>query len=151
MKVKKAMTSDVKCCTPFDTIQEAARLMRVHDVGAIPVVKEKDSRELAGIITDRDITCRATSTGKAPDSVLVEKVMTQKPVVCHPEDTLEQAALLMQKHRVRRLPVVDESGELVGIIVQGDIARNLNAQQVARTVARISTPWRARPATRAAA
>lgn len=151
MKVKKAMTSDVKCCTPFDTIVDVARMMRVNDVGAIPVIKDKRSRELAGIITDRDITCRVTSAGKAPGSVRVQKVMTRKPVVCHPEDTLDDCARQMQKHRVRRLPVVDENGAVVGIIAQGDIARNLQAAKVGRTVAKISTPWRARHAGRVAA
>jgi CBS domain-containing protein len=151
MKVKKAMTKDVKCCTPFDTIVDVARMMRTNDVGAIPVIHDKRSRELAGIITDRDITCRVTAAGKAPGSVRVQKVMTRKPVACHVEDTLDEAALQMQKHRVRRLPVVDDEGSIVGIIAQGDIARHLQAAKVGRTVAKISTPWRGRHAARAAA
>lgn len=151
MKVKKAMTSDVKCCTPFDTIVDVARLMRTHDVGALPVIKDRESRKLAGIITDRDIACRVTATGKAPNSIRVQRAMTPKPVVCHPEDSLDDCARLMQKYRVRRLPVVDEKGAIVGIIAQGDIARHLNAAKVGRTVAKISTPWRTRRAGRAAA
>ena len=151
MKVKKAMTSQVKCCTPFDTITDVARMMRANDVGAIPVIKDRDSRQLAGIITDRDICCRVSITGKAPDSVRVQKVMTPKPVTCHPEDSLDDCARQMQKFRVRRLPVVDEKGAVVGIIAQGDIARHLKASTVGRTVARISTPTRAKRVTRAAA
>lgn len=151
MKVKKAMTSQVKCCTPFDTITDVARMMRINDVGAIPVLKDRESRQLAGIITDRDICCRVTITGKAPDSVRVQKVMTRKPVTCHPEDSLDNCARLMQKFRVRRLPVIDEKGAVVGIIAQGDIARHMKASTVGKTVARISTPSRARRVTRAAA
>ena len=151
MKVKKAMTSEVQCCTPFDTIADVARMMRDGDVGAIPVIKDRESRQLAGIITDRDITCRVTVTGKAPNSVRVQKVMTAKPVVCHPEDALDDCARTMQKYRVRRLPVVDDKGAVVGIIAQGDIARHLKASTVGRTVARISMPARAKRAIRAAA
>ena len=151
MKVKKAMTSEVQCCTPFDTIVDVARMMRTHDVGAIPVIKDRESRQLAGIITDRDICCRVTITGKAPNSVRVQNVMTPKPVVCHPEDNLDDCARMMQKYRVRRLPVVDEKGAVVGIIAQGDIARHLKASTVGRTVARISTQVRAKRVPRAAA
>lgn len=151
MKVKKAMTKEVQCCTPFDTVVQAARLMRTHDVGAIPVIKDKQSMQLVGIITDRDITCRVTSTGRAPNEVRVQKAMTPKPVICHEEDTLDDCALRMQKHKVRRLPVVDDEGAVVGIIAQGDIARHLKAEKVGRTVAKISTPSRVRPDTHAAA
>lgn len=151
MKVKKAMTSQVHCCTPFDTVVDVARMMRDHDVGAIPVIRDRESRRLAGILTDRDICCRVTVTGKAPNSVRVQKVMTPKPVTCHAEDTLDDCARLMQKYRVRRLPVVDDKGAVVGIIAQGDIARHLKAATVGRTVARISVPTRARRVARAAA
>lgn len=151
MKVKKAMTSHVKCCTPFDTIVDVAKWMRDHDVGAVPVIKDRESRQLAGIITDRDICCRVTVTGKAPNTIRVQKVMTPKPAICHAEDSLDDCARLMQKYRVRRLPVVNEKGAVVGIIAQGDIARHLKASTVGRTVARISTPTRAKHVTRAAA
>ncbi|MDE3137396.1 MAG: CBS domain-containing protein [Acidobacteriota bacterium] len=151
MKVKKAMTREVQCCTPFDTIADVARMMRDGDVGAIPVIKDRESRQLAGIITDRDICCRVTVTGKAPNSVRVQKVMTPKPVACHPEDALDDCARMMQKHRVRRLPVVDEKGAVVGIIAQGDIARHLKASTVGRTVAKISIPTRAKRTARMAA
>ncbi len=151
MKVKKAMTKELQCCTPFDTVVDAARLMQTHDVGAIPVIKDKQSMQLAGIITDRDITCRVTAAGKAPGEVRVQKAMTPNPVICHPEDSLDDCALQMQKHRVRRLPVLDEKGVLVGIIAQGDIARHLKAEKVGRTVAKISMPMRPRPLRHAAA
>lgn len=151
MKVKKAMTRDVKCCIPSETITEVARMMRTNDVGAIPVIKDKTSKQLVGIVTDRDICCRALTSKKASGKTRIEEVMTPKPVVCHEEDTLDDCAHLMQKYRIRRLPVADESGACVGIIAQGDIARHLEAAKVGRTVAWISKPSRVRHVSRAAA
>jgi CBS domain-containing protein len=151
MKVKNVMTKEVVCCTPSDSVQTVARIMKGRDVGAVPVVSDQESRRLVGIVTDRDLCCTVIAGGKAPEVTSVRESMTPNPFTCGPEDTLEDCEKLMQKHRVRRVPVVDERGRCVGIITQADIALHASPEKVRKTVAEISRPWRARQPARIAA
>jgi CBS domain-containing protein len=142
VKARELMSAQPACCTPEATIQEAARLMRECDCGCIPVVDDKQSNRLVGVITDRDIACRCTAEGKGPKTP-VKEAMTQDPKCCGPEDEVELVERIMIEEQVRRVPVVDDRGLCVGIIAQADLAVNARAasdSEVGRVVERISEP-----------
>src|SRR5687768_16548917 len=115
VKAGELMSAQPACCTPGDTVQEAARLMCECDCGCIPVVDDKDSNRLVGVITDRDIACRCTAEGKGPKTQ-VKDTMTRDPNSCRPEDDLELVEKIMIEEQVRRVPVIDDRGLRVGII-----------------------------------
>ncbi len=140
MEVKDVMTKDVKCCRPLDSAQAVAKIMKTYDVGAIPVVADMNSRRLVGIVTDRDLCCTVVAEGLVPEIISAQEAMTPNPVTCKPEATLDECEGLMQRHRIRRIPVVDEAGCCVGIVAQADIALHAPASKVAKTVAQISRP-----------
>ncbi len=142
MKAHEIMTANPACCTPDDTVQEAARLMEQHNCGCIPVVDDRTTNRLAGIITDRDIAVRAVAQGKAP-ATKVGDVMSADPSACRPEDEVEEVAWIMTERRVRRVPVVDQAGCCVGMIAQADLATHAHAvdnREVGRVVECISAP-----------
>jgi CBS domain-containing protein len=142
VKARELMTADPACCTPEQAIQDAARLMQECDCGCIPVVKDHESRELMGVITDRDIALRATAQGRGPET-LVREVMSHGPKCCGPEDSVDTVERIMSDEQVRRVPVVDERGCCVGMISQADLALNERAaseNEVGRVVERISEP-----------
>ncbi|HET6778023.1 MAG TPA: CBS domain-containing protein [Gemmatimonadales bacterium] len=142
MRVKQIMTPDPASCTPETSVGEAATLMRDNDCGSIPVVENTTSRRLVGTVTDRDLAIRVLADGKGPD-VLVREVMTPDPVTCVPEDEVEDLRQVMIERQVRRIPVVDTDGKLVGIVAQADIAREDGAasdREVGRIVEAISEP-----------
>lgn len=118
-KIRDVMTSDPRTIEPSTTVQDAARLMRDEDVGPIPIV---DSGSLSGILTDRDIVLRVVAEGKDASSVTAGEVASRDLVTIDPEQTLDEALRLMAKHQVRRLPVCEEDGKLVGIVAQADVA-----------------------------
>jgi CBS domain-containing protein len=151
MKVKRIMTKRVVCCTGEDTAQSVARLMSLRNIGAIPVVADERSRRLIGIVTDRDLCCRVLALGKSPNAVRIRDVMTRRPFTVSPESTLAECEKVMQKNRIRRVPVVDEEGRCVGIIAQADLARWARAAEVAKTLAVISQPMRGKRSFRLAA
>jgi CBS domain-containing protein len=141
MKAKELMTTDPACCTPESTVREAARLMREHDCGCIPVV-EGDSKRLVGVLTDRDITCRCVAEGGNADT-RVREIMSTDPQSCHPGDDVAAVEQIMMQARVRRVPVVDAQGNCVGMIAQADIAlhdKAANDSEIGRVVERISEP-----------
>lgn len=133
------MTSELKCSTPQQSIEDIARMMKEENVGSIPVVDDEANRKLLGIITDRDIVLKVVAANQNPGAVRVEAVMTSDLVFCHPEDSLEVAQEAMQGHQVRRLPIVDGEQKLVGIIAQKDVAENnSNAKATGEMVREIS-------------
>jgi CBS domain-containing protein len=134
------MTPDPACCTPDSTAREAATLMREHDCGSIPVVESRQGKRLVGTVTDRDLAIRALAAGKGPDTP-VRELMTESPVTCGPEDEVEIVREVMVAQLVRRVPVVNDDGDIVGIVAQADIAREEGAaseQEVGRIVEAIS-------------
>ncbi len=142
MKARELMSAQPACCTPNDTVQEAARLMRECDCGCIPVVEDKESNRLVGVITDRDIACRCTAEGKGPKTP-VREAMSHDPKSCRPDDDIEAVERIMADDQVRRVPVMDDRGRCVGIIAQADLALNARAatdSEVGRVVERISEP-----------
>jgi len=120
MKVREIMTSEGLATATLDTtLAEIAERMRDENVGAIPVVDDDD--KLAGIITDRDIVVRAIAEGEDPTSCTAEEILSEHMHTIHPEADLEDAADLMARHQIRRLPVVDED-IIIGMISLGDLA-----------------------------
>ena len=119
MQLKYIMTREVQVVRPDATLQEAACLMKQIDAGAVPVT---DGTRLQGIITDRDIAIRAVADGCDPCSTPVREVMSSEVIFGTPEEDVEDAARLMEQEKIRRLVVVDNDKNLVGIVSLGDIA-----------------------------
>ena len=144
MLAKDLMTSAVVCCTPWDTAQKAASLMKAYGVGAIAVVADTLDPLLEGIVTDRDLCCGVVAAGKNADAFQVTDIMTRIPVTCGPEYTLDECLELMQENQIRRIPVVNNRGRCIGILAQADIALHAPDAQVAETIKEISQPAKPR-------
>ncbi len=121
MQVKEVMTKDVACIEPKTTIAEAAKIMRSRDIGALPVAK-KDG--LIGIVTDRDICCRAIAQNLDPESATVDEIMSKNVATCFEDQELAEAAHIMEQKQIRRLPVLSRKSKLVGIMTVGDISQH---------------------------
>jgi CBS domain-containing protein len=119
MKVSEVMTTEVETVQLDSTLEEVASIMKVEDVGAVPVVDEDD--DLVGIITDRDIVVRCVADGKNPAETNVEDIISHQLETIEPDVDIEEAARLMADKQIRRLPVC-EDGELVGMLSIGDLA-----------------------------
>jgi CBS domain-containing protein len=116
--VQEAMTSNPTAITPETTVQEAAQLMKSEDVGALPIVE--DGR-LTCVITDRDLVIRGVAGG-LDAATSVRELASKDVVTIDPQQSLDEAARLMAQHQIRRLPVVEEDGRLVGMLAQADVA-----------------------------
>ncbi len=130
------MTSDATCASVNDTLQSAAQKMRDLDVGALPICGE-DNR-LAGMITDRDIVVKCIADGGDPSSVKVAELAEGKPVTIGADDPVEEILRTMTQYGVRRLPVID-GHDLIGIVSQADVAKNLPEQRIGDLVEAISS------------
>jgi CBS domain-containing protein len=139
MTVKDVMSRNVVCCTSQDTGQHAAKLMKDHQVGSLPVVEDLKTRHLLGIVTDRDLCTKLMADGRN-GSTAVSSAMTHNPITCHDDDSLERCESLMQQHKVRRIPVVGRHGECVGMVAQADIALHDDASHIQRMLKMISSP-----------
>ncbi|WIV13857.1 CBS domain-containing protein [Proteiniborus sp. MB09-C3] len=118
LKIKDIMTKDVKTVSESCTIQEVAEHMRKLNVGSIPVCNE--SNKLVGMITDRDMVIRGLTSG-GDSNMPVSQVMSTNPVTIGPDTGVHEAARVMAKNQIRRLPVVENS-EVIGIVSIGDLA-----------------------------
>lgn len=130
------MTGDVECARTTDTLVAAAKKMRDLDVGALPICGEDD--RLKGMITDRDIVLRCVAEGTDPSTVTVEEYAGDETVTIGADDSIEETLRTMTRHGVRRLPVID-GHDLIGVVSQADVARNLPDDQIAQLVEAIST------------
>jgi CBS domain-containing protein len=144
MNISELMSKDPCTVTPDTPVSEAARLMKEEDVGMVPVIERVGGAEtrgrLVGVITDRDIAIRTVAEGRAVDSP-VRDVMSGGVRTAAPTDSVEQVMELMGREQVRRVPIVDERGSLVGVVAQADLARKAkNEGHVERTVEQISQP-----------
>src|SRR5215472_9743613 len=122
MTCGNVMTNDPSCCVPTESAARVAKMMKTENVGSIPVCESRHSRKLIGIVTDRDLALQIVAEGRDSQKTEVKDVMTKDPFTCRPEDDIQKALDAMQKHQVRRIPVVDQHGLLVGIIAQADVA-----------------------------
>jgi CBS domain-containing protein len=132
--IQEAMTSNPTTVEPTTTAQEAARTMKSEDVGSLPIV---EGDKLVGVITDRDLAIRIIAEGKGIDTAVAE-IASKDVVTIDPQQSVEEAARLMANNQVRRLPVVEEDGKLVGILAQADIAQAGHDSLTGETVQRIS-------------
>lgn len=133
--IREVMTPNPRSIEADKTVSEAARLMRDEDVGLAPVV---EGERLVGTLTDRDIAIRVVAEGRDPESTLVREVASTDLVTLDPEQELGEALRLMAQHQIRRLPVVEEDGRLVGVVAQADVAQEGDDQQTGQLVERIS-------------
>jgi len=138
---RDVMTPDPVCCLGSDTVDQAAQIMKNEDVGPVPIVESHASKKLIGIVTDRDLALKAVAEGRDPHATRIQDVMTRSPMACRADDDLQKALDMMAEHQVRRIPVVDRDGVIVGIIAQADVAtRTENPRQTAQVVEEISKP-----------
>jgi len=133
--VSELMTSNPKSVGSDAFVADAAKLMRDEDVGLVPIVQ---GERLIGTITDRDIAVRVVAEGKESQSTKVKEIASTDLVTVDPHQDLDEALRLMARHQVRRLPVVEEDGRLVGIVAQADVARNADDSQTGELVEEIS-------------
>jgi CBS domain-containing protein len=139
MKAQDIMSTNPRCVTPEQDVREAARIMKDENVGVVPVVERDGSRKLIGMLTDRDIAIRVVAEGKS--SAQVREVMSGNPRTAKADDSVDDVMDLMGREQVRRIPVVDERGELVGIVAQADIVREaMDEKKAERTIEKISEP-----------
>ena len=131
--LREVMTSSPTTVEASTSVQDAARLMKRDDVGALPVV---EGERLTGMITDRDITIRAVAEGRT--ELTVGDIASKDVVSIDPQQSLEEAARLMAEHQLRRLPVCEEDGRLVGIVAQADVAQLGHDQLTGDVVQKIS-------------
>jgi CBS domain-containing protein len=121
-KVNAVMTRNVETVSPAETLEQAAKKMRMHNVGILPVV---DEHEIVGILTDRDIVLRAVSEGMRPHMTRVHDIMTKKIISCYEDQSITAVSWLMEKNFVHRLVVLDRQDKLVGLVSLSDIAAKL--------------------------
>jgi CBS domain-containing protein len=133
---REIMTSGAECIGESETLVDAARKMRDLDIGSMPICGEDD--RLKGMITDRDIVVRCVAEGKDPSQVRAGELGQGKPVTIGADDSVEEALRTMAQHKVRRLPVID-GHRLIGIVSQGDVAKNLPEDRVGELVEAISS------------
>jgi CBS domain-containing protein len=139
------MTSDPACCLATDSTQQVAGMLRKLNVGAIPVVTDHESRRLIGMITDRDLCCSVVANGLDPQRTPIENTMSANPVSCREGDNLDDCERLMQERQVRRIPIVDGVGRVIGIVSLADLALKDKPEKVAKTVAEVSKPQASAP------
>lgn len=144
MRAQEIMTDSPACCTPDDTVQRAAKLMAENDCGCLPVVRDMESKEIVGVVTDRDLACRCLGEGKGAETPVAE-VMSTSPSCCTPDSDIDEVERIMAERQVRRVPVVDANNCCVGMIAQADLARadRESSRDVRRTVEQISEPTQA--------
>ena|SRR6478735_9160321 len=133
---REIMTPAPQCCTGDTTLNDVANLMVEADCGEIPITD--GSNRLIGVITDRDIVCRVVAKGKNPSSVTASECMSEPVVVVKEDTSLEDVLAVMEKHRIRRVPVVDASGSCCGIISQADVALSSTDNKAGELVREVS-------------
>jgi CBS domain-containing protein len=138
MIVKDIMTRTPVMCLPSSTVQEVARMMLENDCGEVPVVRAKDAPELLGVITDRDICCRAIAVNRNPSTTQVTECMSSPVFTVNVDTDLSRALRVFQEKEVRRLPVVDKNNKCVGILSLSDVAEKA-PEHFAREVLRASS------------
>jgi CBS domain-containing protein len=134
-RVRKTMTENPRVAGRDLLVTEAAAIMRTEDVGSLPVV---ENDRLVGVLTDRDIVVRVVAEGRDACATSVGEILSNDLVTVTPEQSLDEALALMARHQVRRLPVVEEDGRLVGVVAQADVAREARGEETGGLVEEIS-------------
>ena len=130
-ELRNVMTREVEKVSPTTTLKQAAVRMEVMDIGPLPVC---DGERLVGILTDRDITIRAVASGRDPNTTPVSEVMTSEVFPCYEDQSIDDAAQMMKKLQVRRLPILSRDGRLAGMVSLADLARHAQGETSAPEV-----------------
>jgi CBS domain-containing protein len=133
--VNDAMTANPCTIDADQTVEYAARMLKQEDVGLAPIV---EGQRLVGTVTDRDIAVRVVAEGKDPKTVKVREIASRDLITIDPQQDLDEALRLMASHQVRRLPVVEEDGRVVGVLAQADVAEHAKEKKVGEMVEEIS-------------
>lgn len=140
MKVKDVMTEELRGVRTETSLKDAAEQMRVLDIGSLPVVSPENNR-VVGIVTDRDIVVRSVARGNDVSSQKVADVMSSPLVCCHAEDEIEKASAAMKAKRVRRVLVLNEKNQPVGMVSLGDLSQgSIEHSDLTSVVRHVSTP-----------
>ena len=134
-KIREVMTGNVCAIDADQSVAYAAKMLKDEDVGLAPIV---EGDKLIGTLTDRDIAIRVVAEGKDPQSTKVRDVASTRLVTIDPDQDLDEALTLMAKNQIRRLPVVEEDGKLIGVVAQADIAEHAPAKKTGEVVEKIS-------------
>jgi len=141
MKIQDVMTRDPSCVTPDSPARDAALIMKEEDVGIVPVVDDQSSRRLVGVVTDRDLAIRIVAAERDGTTRVGEVMSESRLATCSPDEDINEAMDAMAAEQVRRIPIVDERGSLVGIVSQADVVLKAgHDDKVERTVEQISEP-----------
>lgn len=140
MQVRELMTQNPAYCTPDAPLKAVAQMMVDFDCGAIPVVERRASTRVVGMVTDRDMVCRTVAQGKNPLTQSAQDIMSSPVVTVLPDASVEECCTVMERYQVRRIPVVDEQGNLRGIVSQADLARAAPQDVTAEVVREVSRP-----------
>jgi len=140
-KCRDIMTKDPVFCQASDSAVIAAKLMKKHNIGVLPVVGNLHESKLVGVITDRDLAMRVVAAGLLPQTTTVNKIMSCPVVTCSPDDDYQQALDLMEQHQLKRIPAIDNSGRVVGMISLADVALRIPDQtKTAEVVKSVAQP-----------
>lgn len=137
MKVKDAMHDGAEWVSPDTPLTEVARRMKALDCGSIPV---GENDRLVGMVTDRDIACRAVADGADCDQMTARDVMTEGIVFCRDTEELDDAMRIMEQKQIRRLPVINENKRLVGMLSLGDVSQRASHALTGEVTAAVSAP-----------
>lgn len=140
MQVKDVMTANPACCSAETSLREVAQLMVENDCGEIPIVDNTDANRPIGVITDRDIVCRAVAKGNNPLDLTAADCMTTPCVTVTPEMSIDQCGNVLENNKIRRVPVVDASGSCCGIVALADIALRARENVATEVVKEVSEP-----------
>lgn len=143
MKARELMTKDPTVLTPDEPVSRAAQIMRDHNVGVVPIVEDRSSMKLRGLITDRDIAIRHVAEAHNADCRVSDELSSGPLKTVSPETDAHDVMELMKREQVRRVPVV-QGERLVGIIAQADIAAEERPENVGKVVERISEPGKSK-------
>lgn len=138
MKIDKVMTACPGCATADTPLAEVAKMMVEHDCGQIPVLGGDSGRQPLGVVTDRDIVVRAVAAGRNPLDLKASDCMSSPCTTVKADCSLEEVCNIMESEQIRRVLVVDDKGDLAGIVAQADIARTGEAGKTAEVVSKIS-------------
>ena len=134
-RITELMTPNPRTIDQNKPVSDAAKMMRDEDVGLAPIV---DGDRLVGTVTDRDIAIRIVAEGKDPATTKVIEIASRELITIDPQQDLNEAMKLMARHQVRRLPVVEEDGKLIGVVAQADIAEHASGKKTGEVVEQIS-------------
>lgn len=139
MTVQSVMTTNPACCTPMTSLRDVAKLMLDNDCGQIPVIDDVTSHRPVGVITDRDITVRMVANGQNPLEAVAGECMSTPCITVTSDTTLRECCEVMEASKIRRVPVVDSTGRICGIVSLADVARCADDAETVEVVKEVST------------